>query len=314
MSGLPTSTEPGPGTSPGAPRRPSEALINLLVALLCLIWGSTWLVIKTGLKDLPPFTSAGVRFAIAAAVMIGLAPLLAKREGGGKPRAWLWIVLGSLNFGASYGLVYYSEQTLPSGLVSVLWSVFPLLMAASGHLFLPGERLGPRHWAGFVLAFAGILVLFRTDVTAVGPEAVGVALLLLLSPTVSVVGQTAVKRYGEGTSSVLLNRNGMCLGAALLLGAGWLFERDASFAWTRPALISIVYLALVGTVLTFSLYFWLLRYAASYRLSLIAYVTPAVALTLGWLFGGEPMTRATLAGSALVLAGVVLAARKSRRR
>ena len=291
-------------------REPSARLVNLLVAVLCLIWGSTWLVIKTGLEDLPPFTSAGVRFAIAALVLLGLAPLLRRREGGARPAPWVWVVVGTLNFALSYGIVYTSETVLPSGLVSVLWSVFPLLMAATGHWLLPGERLHARQWLGFVLGFLGVGLLFQTDVRDFGPEAVPMALLLLVSPAISVVGQTVLKRHAEKSSSVLVNRNAMLLGALLLLAAGAVTESDDEMRWTVQAMLSIGYLAIVGTVITFTLYFWLLRYAPAHRLSLIAYITPVIALTLGWMFGGESVTAFTLAGTATILVGVVLVVRR----
>jgi drug/metabolite transporter (DMT)-like permease len=296
--------------SPPEENRPTSARINLLVALLSLIWGSTWVVIKTGLEDLPPLTSAGVRFVLASAVMIAIAPRLQRAEGGEAPAAWIWVTVGTLNFGISYGIVYLSETVLPSGLVSVLWSVFPLLMAASGHWLLPSERLRARQWVGFVAGFAGVVLLFRTDVRSFGPEALPMALLLLLSPAISVVGQVVLKRFAEGSSSALMNRNAMCLGAAILLLAGFAREREAEMAWTGSAIFSIVYLALCGTVVTFSLYFWLLRYAPAHRLSLVAYLTPAIALTLGAVFGGEPITLYTLAGTATILLGVLLVVRK----
>ena len=143
-----------------------------------------------------------------------------------------------------------------------------------------------------------------------GANAVPMALFLLLSPTISVVGQTVLKRYAEGSSSAIMNRNAMCLGAAILLGAGFLREGQLDMSWSAAAIASIVYLALCGTVVTFTLFFWLLRYAPAHRLSLIAYVTPAIALTLGGLFGGEPITQYTLAGTGTILVGVVLVVRR----
>ena len=110
------------------------------------------------------------------------------------------------------------------------------------------------------------------------------ALLLMLSPISVVIGTTLVKRYGGGVSSTLLNRNGMFVGAALLLGAALALEREAGVSWTTPAIASVLYLAIMGTVVTFSLFFWLLRYAPAHRMALIAYVTPAIALFLGWAF------------------------------
>ena len=291
------------------PWRPSPLLTNALVALLCLLWGSTWLVIAGGLRDLPAFTSAGVRFAVAGLIMVGVALVVARREGGERPPTWLWVTLGSVNFAFSYGVVYRTETVLPSGLVSVLWGVFPMLMAVCGHLFLPGEQLRGRQWLGFVLGFGGLAVLFATDLQNFGPEGVPAALWLFTSPVVSAVGTTLVKRYGTGVNSALLNRNAMLLGAVLLLIAARVSEAGDPVAWTPRAIGSIAYLAVCGTVLTFGLYFWLLRYADAYKLSLIAYVTPAVALLLGWAVGKEPVTVYTLAGTGLILLGVVFVVR-----
>lgn len=276
----------------------------LCVSLLCLIWGSTWLVIREGLRDLPPFTSAGARFAVAAAVMALLARRLAAREGGAAPGLRITLALGGLCFGASYGIVYWTETRLPSGLVSVLWAVFPMLMAAAGHVALPGERLRPRQWTGFAAGFAGVVVLFRTDLAAIGPGAVSAGAVLLLSPLVSAVGTVVVKREGAGVSSLLLNRNGMALGAVLLLALAAATERDAPARWSGAAVASVLYLAIAGTVVTFGLYYWVMRYAPASRLSLIAYVTPAIALSLGAAVGDEPVGWHTVAGAALVLGGV----------
>jgi len=99
----------------------------------------------------------------------------------------------------------------------------------------------------------------------------------------------------------------------LLLAAALLFERDAPARWTPAAIGSVLYLALAGTALTFGLYFWLLRHTAASRLSLIAYATPAIALAVGNLAGGEPIRATTLAGSALILCGVACVVRRAPR-
>jgi drug/metabolite transporter (DMT)-like permease len=276
------------------------------VGVLCLIWGSTWIVIKGGLRDLPPFTSAGVRFALAAMVMVSVAAALHRKEGGRRPPTWLWLVQGTTNFAIPYGVVYHTETVLPSGLVALLWGVYPMLQAVAGHWFLPGERLRPAQFAGFGAAFAGLVLLFRTDIRGFGPDGVPTALVLFISPLTVVVGTTLIKRYGGPVSSTLLNRNGMLVGAVLLLGVAAASERGQPATWTGPAIASVLYLALVGTVLTFSLFYWLLRWTPAHKLALIAYVTPAIALTLGWAVGREPVTAATVGGAVLILTGVAL--------
>lgn len=291
---------------------PGRRATGILVGLLCLIWGSTWFVIRAGLQDLPPFTSAGLRFVAAGTIMLGLTPMLRQREGGKVPSVDLWLVIGVVNFGISYGVVYWSETTLPSGLVSLLWAVFPMLVAVLGHHFLPGERLVARQWTGFTLGFIGVGLLFWTDLRDLGRGAIPAGLVLLTSPLVSAFGTIYFKRRGAHASSLLTNRNGMFVGGVLLLALGGLTETDAEFRWTSRAVFSLAYLSLVGTVVTFGLYHWLLRFAPAHRLSLIAYVTPPIALSLGWSLGGEPVTLFTLFGAATILLGVVLVVGRRR--
>jgi drug/metabolite transporter (DMT)-like permease len=298
-----------PASSASDIERPTQARVVVYVGILCLVWGSTWFVIKDGLRDLPPLFSAAARFWLAAVVMLLLAPRIQRREGGPVPRAFVWITVGTLSFFASYGIVYVSETVLPSGLVSVLWAVYPLLVAVLGHFFLPGERLRAGHFVGFVLGFGGVVLLFRHDVHAFGSAGLAVALLLLVSPVVVAVGTVVTKRYASAASSAMLNRNGMFVGAVLLSAASALFERDAAVRLTSRALFSIGYLAIMGTVVTFGLYHFVLRHAPAHRLSLIAYVTPVLALTLGWALGGEPIYLSTVAGTALILGGVALVVR-----
>ncbi|MEX1367289.1 MAG: EamA family transporter [Nannocystaceae bacterium] len=292
------------------PAGPGRLTVALTVAVLCVIWGSTWLVIKTGLRDLPVLSSAAARFTLAAVVMALLASTLHRREGGERPPWWLSLCLGTLSFAVSYGAVYGAETVIPSGLASVLWAVFPLLTAVIGHRWLPGERLRARQWVGLVIGLGGVAVLFATDLRAIGPEALAAGALLLVSPLSAAIGQVLVKRYGSEVSSSLLNRDGMIVGAVLLWLCALPFESADDVTLTPTAVGSVVYLAVIGTAVTFGLYYWLLRYVASSRLSLIAYVTPAVALWLGWAVADEPLALTTLLGTGLVLLGIAFALRR----
>ena len=199
-----------------------------------------------------------------------------------------------------------SPSMNPISYTSVIWAVYPMLIAVAGHFLLPGERLRPRHWAGFALGFVGVVLLFLTDLRDLGPPAVQAGAILLLSPLSAAVGQTLVKRHGERVSSVLLNRNGLIGGAVLLCLAGLTLERGAPLRWTGQAVFSVAYLSIMGTVVTFGLFFWLLRYASASKLSVIAYLAPMIALVLGWAVRDESVTGTILAGSALVILGVVL--------
>lgn len=298
-------------TADGAGPRPGVA--NLLVAVLCLIWGSTWFVIAIGLETLPPFTSAGVRFACATVGMAIVASLLRRREGGDAPPLWLALVMGISQFSVSYGIVYWAEVRLPSGLVCVLWSTYPLMIAVAGHWFLDGERLRPIQGVGFLVGFGGVALMYATDLSAMGPDKMIAAAVLLLSPLTVCVGTVVIKKHGTQYNSMLLNRNGMAVGALLLVAAALLTERDARAEWTATAIGTIAYLSLIGSVASFGIYFWLMRYDSATRLSIVAYVTPGVALALGAIFRGEQFGALTLTGTGLILFGVWLAGRRSGR-
>lgn len=278
-----------------------------ILAVLCLIWGSTWLVLKHNVVSVPPWTAAATRMGLASAVMLLVAPLLHRFEGGRQPPWWLWVPFGLSQFSLSFVVIYHVAQLLPSGLNAVLWAIYPLLMALGSHLFLVAERLRLSQVLGFLCGFTGIVALFVTDLTQFGPEAVPNALLLLTSPLMVAVVTLWIKHHGAGVSSMLLNRNAMVLGAVLLGAGAFLFERHEKKNFDREAVFCITYLALVGTVMTFGLYFWLMRHIEAYRLSLIAYITPAIALLLGALVDGEPVYWHTILGFVLILFGVALA-------
>lgn len=295
-------------------RAPGPLAVRLAVSVLCVIWGSTWLVIREGLDDLPPLGSAAARFVVSAVAFAALAGPLGRLEGGGRAPRRLALVMGVLNFAVPYGIVYTCETVIPSGLTSVLWAVFPIAMAVTAHVMLPEERLGPRSWAGLGVGFSGVVLLFLTDLRDVGPHAVALGAVLLVSPVAAAVGNGIVKRDGRDVSSAALNRDGCVIGAVLLAAAAALLEREAAWTLTPEAAASVIYLALVGTVVTFGLYFWLLRHAPAHQLGLIAYVTPALALLLGWAVRDEPLGMHSLAGAVLVLSGVRMVTRGRTRR
>jgi drug/metabolite transporter (DMT)-like permease len=277
------------------------------VALLCVVWSSTWYAIRICLEEQPPLASAAARFWIAGAAMALAAPWLRRRERQPPPRAWLWLVVGTLNFAGSYGVLYCAEQVVPSGIAAVLFGLFPLLMAVSGAMFL-GERLTARKALGTLVAFAGIVAVFGDGHLGDGFDGgtLPYALLLLISPIVSAIGTTVLKKYGAGASSVLVNRNGMLLGAALLSVLALATEDPMAGNWTGRGLVALAYLALLGTALTFGIYFWLLRTTPASRLALITYVTPILAMLLAAAVGDGVMGSAAWTGAGLVAGGIAL--------
>ncbi len=278
-----------------------------ILALLTLIWGTTWAAIRVGLEGVPPMTGAALRFALAALVLLVVARARKVRLGATAVERRLWIASGVLNFAVSYGLVYWAEQYLPSGLAAVIFASFPLFVAVLAHFFLPGERLSPAGTAGVVLGFVGIVILFSEDFAAFGgPNAALAAVVLPLAPFAASIGQVAVKRWGEGIHPLSLASvpMGYC---ALILGAlALLLERGKPVVLDATSVGSILYLSLVGSALAFSLYFFLLTRRPATWVALVAYTSPAVAVMVGVLVFDEPFTPRLVVGTAAVLSGVLM--------
>lgn len=280
-----------------------------LVTILCLVWSSTWWGIRICLEEQPPLSSAAVRFLIAGIAMAAVAPRLQKREQAPPPPTWLWVVCGLTNFGAGYGILYWAETVVPSGIAAVLWSIFPLLMAGCAVMFL-GERLSVRQWLGFTVSFAGVVVVFSGDLGGIDPSQVGYAWLLLLSPVLAAIGTTLVKKYGSKTSSVVLNRNGMLLGAAMLLACAFIWEEPLNMRWSLRVTMATLGLALLGTTMTFGVYFWLLRTAPASMLALINYVIPVLAMGLAAIVGDGDHGFLAILGAGFVVLGIAMVVRK----
>lgn len=296
--------------SPNRPEKPPSSLVSFaLVTVLCLVWSSTWWAIRICLEEQPPLSSAAVRFVIAGITMAALTPILRKWENAPAPPTWLWVVCGITNFGAAYGILYCAETVVPSGIAAVLWAIFPLLMAGSAVCFL-GERLSAKQWLGFAVSFAGIVVVFSGDLGGIGEHNIGYAWLLLLSPIVAAIGTTVVKKYGSKHSSVVLNRNGMLLGAAMLLLAAFIREDPLTITWSLRVTIATICLAVFGTTMTFGVYFWLLRTAPASMLALINYVTPVLAMVLAQLVGDGSHGTMAWVGAGCVVLGIALVVRK----
>ena len=283
--------------------------MHLSLALLVLIWGTTWAAIRLGLAGVPPFTGVAIRMAFAAVILLVAAAMLRLHLGRTTRERWLWLVNGVFSFFVSYSIVYWAEQWVPSGLAAVLFATFPLFTAILAHWVLPSERLTRATAFGILIAFAGVATIYSQDFASLGGRQVAIAAgVFLISPFASAVANVIVKRWGSGIHPVSLTSVSFAIGAALLGLAAALAERDVPMRFDALSIGCILYLAIFGSAIAFGLYFWLLQKLPATKLALIAYGTPVIAVIVGVLFLDEPFTMRLVAGSAAVIIGVGLAA------
>ena len=278
---------------------------RLVWLILCGIWGSTWLFIKLGLADLPPLTFAGIRFVIALAILFIWIRI--RRLPLPKARAdWILLaVTGILSFGLNYGLVFWAEQYISSGLAALLQATLPAFGLVFAHFHLPGERLSWTKISGVVLGVCGVAVVFSNQLAVEGRLALAGCIAMILSAMFAAYSNVLVKAYGKKLEPAILAGGQMFFGLLLLLAVGIPLEGNPlNYRWTPIALISLFYLALVGTVIAFVLYYWLVLNMDVTKSMLISLVTPVVAVLLGMIVLDEKIGWRTLIGGTMIMVGI----------
>src|SRR5688572_28055377 len=282
-----------------------------MYALLCVIWGSTWLVIKVGYGGLGPFNVASLRFFIAGLVFVPLVRVFRARWPRGASEWLLVVFVGLVLFWIDFGLIYWGEQFLDSGLTAILFATLPLITIVIAHLYLPGDRITPRKLAGTLLAFCGVVALFGDNVRIDPAKAIPMLSIVASAVCASAAG-VATKRHGNALHPTALNAPAMLVGAVALLAASLVANEGFRLPADAATWAAIAYLALAGSVVTFLSYFTLLKSWSVTSLSFISAFTPAIALLLGFVFlDGRPTLLAGV-GALLILGGVVLALSKRR--
>lgn len=278
-----------------------------------LIWGSTWLAITFQLGTVAPEVSVAYRFALAAALlaawcrMRGVALAFPLRE-----HRWL-ALFGALFSGLNYLAVYWAERLVPSGLVAVVFSTVVFTSAIGMRVFF-GEPVVPRVIAGGVLGVAGVALVFlpALEQHAIAQPALGIGLAFAASVSATLGSLVAVRNHRAGLAAAPATAWGMAYGAlvaaiaATLGGARWTFEATPSYV------LSLLYLAVLGSVVAFTAYLELLKRAGAARASFVGVSTPVIALVLSSLFEDYRFTPAGVAGVTLAVAGNVLALRAKR--
>jgi putative membrane protein PagO len=273
-------------------------------AVMCAVWGTTWLAIKIGLQALPPITAVGLRFTIAALFLWALGRALPGPRGPAAPWHAILILAATL-FGGNYALTYYAETGLASGLVAVLFGTLPFFVFGLGAALLR-ERVGMATLAGAALAFAGVATI------SIGPEmhaSLTFVLAAVGAAAISAFANIELKRFAASDPFRTLPP-AMLLAGAVMTATGAAFEHPDWTRGTSPtSLFALLYLSVLGSGVAFYLNHWLLQRLNTWVVGLSALIIPVIAVAVGALFGGEAFGAKELAGAALVIAGIWLALR-----
>jgi drug/metabolite transporter (DMT)-like permease len=289
--------------------RPPAWKILLAFAIICFVWGSSFLAIRIGVREVPPFLLAALRFSVAGIALYGWRIL----RGDPSPTARQWAsisLLAFLSFVGAYGLLFWAEQRIPSGLAAVLLATIPAFMALCEILFLRTQKLTARLAAALLIGIGGVAVLVNRSLNLRGVpvDARGAAALMVGAISWSLASAFA-RKLPQPDSKVMNSGAQMLTGgmflalAALLLGE---FRDFHPSAVSYVAWLALLYLIVAASIIAFTAYVWLLHHESPTRVGIYAYVNPLVAVLLGYFVAGEALGTRTILGSLCILISVIL--------
>lgn len=288
---------------------PPRWKVLLAFAIIYLVWGSTFLAIRVGVREVPPFLLAGMRFLIAGFVLF----LWMRAKGTAFPSVREWFSAGVVAvfiFVVDYGLVFWAEQRVPSGITAVMLATIPVFMAISEILILKTQRLTLRLCCALLVGIGGVAALVSRSLSFGDTpiDTLGAGALIVAAIGWS-IGSALTRKLPLPSEKAMSSGAQMLAGGILLtLTAASLGEfhgfrvQDVSVrAW-----LALAYLIVAGSIVAFTAYVWLIHHESPTKVGTYAYVNPVVAVVVGYFLGGEGLSLRTIVGTALVLVSVVV--------
>jgi drug/metabolite transporter (DMT)-like permease len=279
--------------------------VSLGYVLLIALWGSTWAAIKVGVEAVPPFVFAFERAVAVSIVLVALSIVMRHPFPRDRRVILSAIVVGIFNTGSSWAIIFWSEQYVPSGLVSVFGASTPIWTALLAHFLVHGDRLSAMKVAGLLLGLAGIGVLVGAPDTSGRPEALTASVLLAVMPVTWAIGTILQARELRGGSPLPLVAIGTCAGSLFLLPFAAAQSGQAA-SWSVGTALAFGYLVVFGSCVGLVLQMWLTRKLRPTTMTLTQVVIPAQALLIGALALGENITWRMVAGAVLVVVAVAV--------
>ena len=288
-----------------------RARVNACFALVYLVWGSSFLVARVGVIDLPPLLFTSLRSLIGGFLLLGLALYRGNRLPD-TPREWQQIFFFSLVLIAlSSGSSTFALKYIASNEVALLNASMALWIAGLGTLGPKGQPLSVPSLIGLLLGFAGVALLVWPEEMRITPH-VGWQLLVLAAAFVWASGTIVYRNTTLLIGPIAFNAMIMLVGGVVLGAAGIATGELPEWHWEWRGMLSIVFLAVFASAITYTAFTWLMKNARTDRVATFAYVNPAIATALGWIVLGETLTPQQMLGMLVVLGGVVLVTMPSR--
>ena len=282
-----------------------KVLINY--AILCFIWGTTWIILKKSLIDgTPPFFGSGFRFFFGGIILWGI--ILYKRDFPSFKALplQLYVQFGLLNLTICYGLTYWATQFIYSSLSALIWAGFPLCVAVFSYFMLPDEVFTKKKIISLFLGTIGALLILREGLNFKGDQVVIGIFMVVIAVIIAGYPNVYLKRYSNAVTSLHLNAVSQLIAGITLLIISFVFESDQKMVWNNFNIFALAYLTIFGSLIAWYIYFWLFPHISMSQISYIAFFPPVLASILGWIFLDEKLSILAILGGGFVIFGAVL--------
>ena len=290
--------------------RPATSRLVLAWAAVYLIWGSTYLGIRFAIESIPPFLMAGSRHLLAGLLLFAWSRV---RQGVPSPSRQDWIRaagLGVLMLVTANGATTWAEQLVPSGLTALIVCTSALWLVLLNWLWLGARRPGARTVAGLIAGFGGVALLVVPGNFAGSEHVDPIGAIVLTGAALSwSVGSIYAIKLARPKHPTLFVSQQMIVAGVTLLAIAALAGDFQHFTWagvSASSATAYLYLAIFGSLISYSAYFWLIRHTTPDRLATISYVNPLVAVILGWALAGEALSLRIFIAAAVILFAVGL--------
>ncbi|MCH7613238.1 MAG: EamA family transporter [Candidatus Marinimicrobia bacterium] len=281
--------------------------IIVLYTVLCMIWGTTWIMIKMSLTEgTPPIFGVGLRFFLAGVILLVITILQKKPIPHSKKAINIYLLFTLMNFVIGYGLTYYATQFIYSNLASILWAGFPMVIVLLSHFYFKNDRLTIKKVVSITVGTIGVILILSQG-QAMGGEKVFVGIAMIIAAVmIAAWPNVYLKKYISHIDTLSMNAVCQTSAGIVLLLISSIIESDQAMNWSSFNIFAMAYLTLFGTIITWMIYIWLFKHLSMTQIAYVAFPPPVIAFIIGWYFLGETLTPVSILGATMVIGGAII--------
>lgn len=283
-----------------------KAKVYFLYTSLCLIWGTTWVVLKKSLiEGTPAIYGVGLRFFIAGLILFLIIFTQKRTIPRNRQAINIYISFGLLNLVIGYGVTYWATQFIYSNLASILWAGFPITVVIISHFYLPDEKINLFKFISLTFGTIGVLFILSQGKAFGGNDVILGMSLIIIAVVLAAWPNVYLKKHNQAVDTLTMNAVCQTGAGIILLIISAILEKDQVMIWSPYNIFAMVYLTLLGSISAWLIYIWLFKQLTMTQIAYIAFPPPVIASFLGWKFLDEALTPLAIVGAVLVISGAV---------